>query len=269
MCLAIYKPTETGPNWKAYETGIDSNPDGWGFAVIDKGELLTACGMGGFEEFRHNFEPFSHCQSIIHFRWATHGTKDETNCHPFFVDDLAMIHNGIVNIDTASDLSRSDTWHFMEKVIAPMYRRDRDFFTRSEVIFNMELAHPGSKFAFLRQDGKVAIWNEQHGITEKDGHWYSNEAYLSTGHCYSARPTTSTRFTPNNTRDWAATLDTDEQAYLRYLYGQECGEESSYEADYSLKLEGDLLGFGFSQDCLREVQELLGFTGLEQLRDLI
>jgi len=273
MCLAIYKPADTAPDWVAYRNGIDSNPDGWGFAVIDSGEMLTACGMGDFDEFRHNFEPFSHCQAIIHFRWATHGTKDTTNCHPFFVDDLAVIHNGIVCIDTKSEPTKSDTWHFVTKVVTPMYQRDRDFFLRPEVVFTQEVAHATSKFVFLRADGQVGIWNEEDGIKEKDGHWYSNNAYLSSRNWLSARPTSAASSASNAAASWSR-LDEDEREYQRYVMEErgidDCDTPSdSYEHDYRQKVESDLLAYGFSTQCLWEVRELLGLAGLEQLRDLV
>jgi glutamine amidotransferase len=278
MCLAIYKPADTAPDWVAYKNGIDSNSDGWGFAVIDNGELLTACGMGGFEEFRHNLEPFGHCQAIIHFRWATHGKKDTTNCHPFFVDDLAVIHNGIVNIDTKSDETKSDTWHFVDAVLTPMYHRDRDFFLRTDVIYTQELAHYTSKFVFLRADGKHSIWNKEDGITEKDGHWYSNTAYLTSRNWAAARPTlTATTTTSTSTltapKSWAM-LDEDEREYQRYVMDERDALDrdtppDEYETEYTASLLEELQRYGFHEKTLADVEELLGLAGLEALHDLI
>jgi glutamine amidotransferase len=278
MCLAIYKPADTAPDWVAYKNGIDSNPDGWGFAVIDNGELLTACGMGGFDEFRHNLEPFSHCQAIIHFRWATHGTKDTTNCHPFFVDDLAVIHNGIVNISTKSDETKSDTWHFVDAVLTPMYHRDRDFFLRSEVIYTQELAHNTSKFVFLRADGKHSIWNYNDCITEKDGHWYSNSAYLSSRNWYAARPSltvtataTASTHVQESGRAWAM-LDEDEREYQRYVNEERDDRDipaDEHEQEYTLALMEELLRYGFHEKTLKDVDDLLGLSGIEALHDLI
>lgn len=280
MCLAIYKPADTAPDWVAYKNGIDSNSDGWGFAVIDNGEMLTACGMGGFDEFRHNLEPFSHCQAIIHFRWATHGTKDTTNCHPFFVDDLAVIHNGIVNINTKSDETKSDTWHFVDAVLTPMYRRDRDFFLRNEVIYTQELAHDTSKFVFLRADGQHSIWNKEDGILEKDGHWYSNTAYLSSRNWAAARPgmsvsVTATASTKQDTdRVWSKSFleDEDEREYQRYVLDERGDLDSppdDYEKDYTNSIIEELERFGFRMETLRDVEDLQGLAGLEALHDLI
>lgn len=273
MCLAIYKPADTAPDWGAYANGIESNPDGWGFAVIDNGELLTACGMGGFKEFRHNFEPFAHCQSIIHFRWATHGKKDESNCHPFFVKDLAVIHNGVIGIDTKSNEDRSDTWHFVTKVVSPMYDRDRDFFTRPDVIFNMELAHKSSKFVFMRQDGTVSIWNEEDGVHAHDGHWYSNDGYLPCRYYYSKPAARTATANCLSTREsWNLTDDEDEAIYRKWKdesgYGVE-DDADTYDKAYYEKMEHDLMAFGFTRDTVDEVFGLLGGHGLEALYDIL
>jgi hypothetical protein len=273
MCLAIYKPAETRPDWGAYKNGLDNNPDGWGIAVICDGELLTACGMGGFEEFRSNLEPFSHCQALIHFRWATHGDKDESNCHPFFVDDLAVIHNGVVSIDTDSDKSRSDTWHFVTKVVAPMYKRDRDFFKRPDVVFNMELAHKTSKFVFLREDGEFGIWNQEDGINAADGHWYSNDGYLPYKWGYASRSSTATVYVSSGSARsaWNITDEEDEEMYRRWKEdeGYDSRDLDTYEKSYYQKIENDLMAFGFTRDCLDEVFGLLGDGGLEALHEVI
>jgi glutamine amidotransferase len=299
MCLAIYKPADTAPDWTAYKNGFEDNPDGWGFAVVDNGELLDATGIGNFEEFRTNFEPFAHKQAIIHFRWATHGSKTVDNCHPFVHGDLAMIHNGIVNICTKSDESRSDTYHFMDKVIIPMYERDRDFFLQSDVKYTMELAHSGSKFVLLRADGQYAIWNEDDGVKEKDGHWYSNTGYLTSRYygSYWSRGSSTTTATKSRSiivpsgatlsdvKDeadeekakfidldwtkadwdrWADSVDSDSR--LATLNDDDTAAEEATD-DYIRKLRNDLLDWGMSREAIEEVGELFGWSGLEALWD--
>jgi hypothetical protein len=151
----------------------------------------------------------------------------------------------------------------VEKVLAPMYRRDRDFFHRPEVVFTQELAHAGSKFVFLREDGKVCIWNEEEGVKAGDGHWYSNNSYLSARNWASARPVALV--TTSHSR-----LDEDEAAYQRYLADKQDESDSpSYEEDYTMSLIEELERFGFTLETLREVEEMLGLSGLEALHDLI
>lgn len=277
MCLAIYKPAATLPDWSAYRNGHSSNDDSWGFAAVVDGRLVTRCGIGDFAEFREAFEPYADRQAIIHFRWSTHGKTDLDNCHPFLVsDDLAVIHNGVISIKCDVDADRSDTWHFNELVLRPMHGRDPDFFRHTDVRYTQELAHSGSKFVFLRADGEFSIWNEASGTWDADGHWYSNNShavsysrYVGFSRSTTANPTPShSRWDAADECWWRQQEEVVEQTAVQDT--QEDGDEDEREAEAFTNMRvDDLRAYGFSRKCLNEIMDLLGAYGIEALHDAI
>jgi predicted glutamine amidotransferase len=282
MCLAIYKPADTAPDWTAYENGHDSNKDSWGFAAVVDGQLVTCCGLGKFEEFREAFEPYANRQAIIHFRWATHGKTNEDNCHPFMVaDNLAVIHNGVVAIKCEVNQAMSDTWHFNELVLKPMHDRDPDFYNRSEVIFTQELAHDSSKFVFLRADGDYCIWNADDGEWEKDGHWYSNNSYEESRwarYRYASTPSTPSKsigFESSIRSDAAYRYDDDADEREWRREAEACVSTSPFEDEddeadaYTQIRVDDLRKFGVSAEVLDEVLTTFGPYGIEALHDIM
>ena len=178
MCLAIVKPLGVVPNWRYLENGFKKNKDGAGFAVAVNGRVESHKGFFTFAEFRAAFEPHCRRAALIHFRWATHGKVDGANCHPFTVikDRLAVIHNGVLNISTEDDKSKSDTQHFVDKVLRPMAKSDSKFHRRPHVQFLGEAAISGNKLCFIEGTGQHTIWNEKSGVWVQKI-WYSNDGY--------------------------------------------------------------------------------------------
>lgn len=274
MCLAIYKPATTKPDWSAYQNGHWSNDDSWGFAAVVDGKIVTRCGVGKFAEFREAFQPYWDKQAIIHFRLATHGATDEANCHPFMVaDDLAVIHNGIISIQCDVNKAMSDTWHFNELVLRPMHKRDPDFYSRPEIVYTQELAHSGSKFVFLRADGDYHIWNAGDGEWADDGHWYSNSSHTYCRFRYYPIPNSVPQtlierpaVTVDSDKWWR--VEEDESLSATAVFGEEDEAERETAAFNDMRIT-DLRAYGFSSECLEEVFELLGHYGIEALHDAI
>ena len=179
MCIAITKPADTQPDWEAYRHGFNRNPDGWGFAVPDNGRVLIRKDLSKFEDFRAEFECFTDRPALIHFRIKTSGEINKRNCHPFrLTDNLAMIHNGMLDIECSLRSDKSDTWHFVKQVLRPMAAADPRFAWNIGCTFLGEQFVGYNKVAFLDAAGEFAVWNKSAGVTEKDGHWYSNTSYI-------------------------------------------------------------------------------------------
>lgn len=179
MCIAIFKPRKTAPDWSAYERAFKSNPDGWGFAAARDGKLIVRKGVTSFNNFKRKFKHFKNCPALVHFRIKTSGEINDKNCHPFMVtDQLAVIHNGMLDIEQSVDKNMSDTWHFVRQVLRPMSEGDPAFAWNLGASFLAEqFLGSGNKMVFLTADGQHTIWNSDLGHVAKDRHWYSNYSY--------------------------------------------------------------------------------------------
>jgi hypothetical protein len=299
MCLAIYKPADTAPDWDAYDNGHWHNDDSWGFASVVDGKIVRRRGVGTFAEFRAAFEPFAHCQSIIHFRFATHGETSKDNAHPFMVGKgVAMIHNGVLDIKCNLNSRFSDTWHYVQLVLKPMLEADPNFFHRQHVCYAMGMAIKGSKMCFLRDDGTHAIWNEDDGLTMPDGHWYSNNSFqrsyrwgLGNSHRASVSiwedggsATRSTTTSDDSPKWWhcsdKCTDDSDGDTVTAVVRESTEDAEVTEECEYEYEDENevsaytdirmnDLIQYGISVKCLEEIKENLGHAAIEALHDLL
>ena len=185
MCLLVVCEPESTPKASDLHAGACSNPHGFGFAIVADGQIISERSMSAkksiarFLEFRAQYP---NGYAMWHARYATHGVKNEQNCHPFMVggSDLTYLaHNGMLDVTIEHGDRRSDTRVFAEDVlpkIGGVSALDDD------TIWSMVSKWAsGNKIAVLTLDPSAKhgfyLINENLGAWDDEGIWWSNASH--------------------------------------------------------------------------------------------
>ena len=166
--------------------GACSNPHGFGFAIDTGSGIISERSMSAkksIARFLELREQYPNGYAMWHARYATHGVKNELNCHPFKVGsgeyDTYLAHNGVLDIHIPKDDRRSDTRIMAEELLPRLggvSALDDDY------VYDMISAWArGSKIAVMTNDPsalyKMYIINENAGSWDDNGIWWSNSSY--------------------------------------------------------------------------------------------
>lgn len=177
MCIAILNNSGFIAK-QSIENSYANNYHGAGFAY-SKGDSFhvykTDKGSQAFyKAYKKHRKDNPNVPFLLHFRISTHGTVTTDNLHPFVVNDVAMIHNGMVDIKghSRSD-KRSDTRFLCEEILAHLpsgWHMSKGFQAMLDEMGGW------SKFVFLGLDNSYSIVGESSGHWFEDN-WYSNTSY--------------------------------------------------------------------------------------------
>lgn len=185
MCLLLVASPGSTPSKKDLQTSACNNPHGFGYAIIAGGKLITGKGMSArkvINEFLELRKQYPNGYAMFHARYATHGVKNELNCHPFKVgsdEHTYLAHNGVLDIKINNGDKRSDTRVFAEDTLPKLggvTALDDD-----NVVKMIEKWAGGNKIAILTLNPDAQfdcyIINEDLGHWDNQGIWWSNNTY--------------------------------------------------------------------------------------------
>jgi len=234
MCILIAKPAGAVVDLTTMKNCWDHCPEGAGVAYATAGKVIIEKGFmtwDAFTEFIIEPEQWADIPMLIHFRLVTAGDDDADNTHPFEVipDRLAFAHNGTLNLEVKERPDLSDSNVFCRYVLKQL---PHNFLSNSGIttlIYQALGDH--SKMAFLDGDGTITIFNQELGIDEADGVWFSNKKY---------RPTYVRQVFKDRGWTWpdAVSVATPSTAYADWYCGDCCIWFDEHEGPDPLE-EGD------------------------------
>ena len=192
MCMLCVIPPNVIPSRTKLENSALNNPHGFGFAIVIPSEnrihvertMNADTSINRFLEMRGKY-PEGY--AMWHARYATHGSMNVENCHPFQVgvgNNLTYLaHNGILPIVEPKGDDRSDTRIFAEDLLPAI--GGVTALDNPQVSNLIEDFTGGSKVCILTIDPRAEyqcyLYHAEKGKKDESGVWWSNDScYLDT-----------------------------------------------------------------------------------------
>lgn len=191
MCImSLTKPNAPKLTEEVVYRCFERNPHGAGVGIAYKNKLLTAKGFFNVQSIWQFYNSIPNDATVLlHFRAASGGLIDKTNCHPWKIDkNHLMAHNGTIWDFWSEDSKISDTGHFTHQLLKPLFKRDRYAWRKKVNKYLLCKAIFPGKMVILRNNGDFVIFNENLGEWYDDT-WFSNDGYLDESeYCHTCYP---------------------------------------------------------------------------------
>jgi glucosamine--fructose-6-phosphate aminotransferase (isomerizing) len=139
--------------------------DSAGIAIWNEGKIEVARTKGKVDELRKEIAASARFQGslgLAHTRWATHGVPSERNAHPHRVDEIVVVHNGIIeNYMELKDRLRKEGQTFLSDTDTEVIPHLIVSFIRKGITFTDAIRHA---LAELQGSFAVGIINENEHV---------------------------------------------------------------------------------------------------------
>ena len=154
MCIIIHKPDAGIIPANILDNAETKNADGFGITYLDTMETFKTLDYKKARVMVENERPF-----VAHYRYATVGSVNADNCHPFPAKDGVIYSNGTVA--DLGDKDKSDTAVVAEMLDEMPKKYWRNLLQMTDV-----------RFAVIDGKGGVSKFGKWH---ERDGVFYSKD----------------------------------------------------------------------------------------------
>lgn len=186
MCLLVVCSPGSTPKKSDLLNASCSNPHGFGFALIAGDQIITYRSMSAkktINKFLALRGEYPDGYAIWHARYATHGVKNEFNCHPFKIggDEFSYLaHNGVLDTHIEDYDKRSDTRIFAEDTLPKI--GGVPALDDPNIWLLVSNWAKGSKIAILTLNPlakhQLYLINSEAGHWDSEGIWWSNYSYV-------------------------------------------------------------------------------------------
>jgi predicted glutamine amidotransferase len=192
MCVIINRDPNVEIEFEKIKSACAVNPHGFGLMFAEDGALNVIKDFSDKgndpEKVARLLDDYKDYRVSLHLRYMTVGAKNVDNCHPYWTCtreddeiDVGFMHNGTLGDFRRKDSNMSDSYHFNEEIIRPLFLRFAAYDLESNVLrdplFGEILAKycgTTSVFNLMDSEGNILVINEERGI-KKNGWWASND----------------------------------------------------------------------------------------------
>ena len=185
MCVIAFCMPGAELTKKRWDTCWSANPDGGGYVFNKDNKLTIVKSMDReylYAQYKRDFDANKENPFLIHFRIGTRGTKDISNCHPFWATEdktVAFVHNGVLDIDCLKTEDHLSDTHVLSNLMTQTGLN----IMNNTLIDNLvdEICGRSNKMVFLDVNDMYYIINETHGF------WVKPESDTALGFLESAK----------------------------------------------------------------------------------